>query len=76
MARTENSSRCAFIKAYFTRGPLRSTPWPFLRYRVYDGDERGRVGTQSSLPILAKRLFVRTVALGDGIKPDTMSEDI
>lgn len=43
---------------------------------IYDGDEGGRVGTQSSLPILAKRLFVRTVALEDGIKPDTMSEEI
>ena len=43
---------------------------------IYDGDERGRVGTQSSLPILAKRLFVKTIALEDGIKPDTMSDDI
>jgi len=43
---------------------------------IYDGDEGGRVGTQTSLPILAKHLFVRTVALEDGIKPDTMSEDI
>ena len=43
---------------------------------IYDGDEGGRVGTQSSLPILAKRLFVKTVALEDGVKPDTMSDDI
>ena len=43
---------------------------------IYDGDEGGRVGTASSLPILAKHLFVKTVALEDGIKPDTMSEDI
>jgi len=43
---------------------------------VFDGDEGGRIGTQTSLPILAKRLFVRTVALEDGVKPDTMSEDI
>lgn len=43
---------------------------------IFDGDEGGRLGTQSSLPILAKHLFVRTVALEDGIKPDTMSEDI
>ena len=43
---------------------------------IYDGDEGGRIGTQSSLPILAKHLFVKTVALADGIKPDTMSEDI
>jgi len=25
---------------------------------------------------LAERLFVKTIALEDGIKPDTMSEDI
>jgi len=43
---------------------------------IYDGDEGGRVGTQSSLLILAERLFVKTIALEDGIKPDTMSEDI
>ena len=43
---------------------------------IYDGDEGGRIGTQSSLPILAKHLFVKTVALEDGVKPDTMSEDI
>ena len=43
---------------------------------IYDGDEGGRIGTQTSLPILAKHLFVRTVALEDGIKPDTMSDDI
>jgi len=43
---------------------------------IYDGDEGGRVGTQSSLPILAERLFVKTIALEDGIKPDTMGEDI
>lgn len=43
---------------------------------IYDGDEGGRIGTQTSLPILAKHLFVKTIALEDGIKPDTMSEDI
>ncbi len=43
---------------------------------IFDGDEGGRVGTASSLPILAKHLFVKTVALEDGVKPDTMSEDI
>ena len=43
---------------------------------IYDGDEGGRVGTASSLPILAKHLFVRAVALEDGIKPDTMSDEI
>ena len=43
---------------------------------IFDGDEGGRIGTASSLPVLAKHLFVKTVALDDGIKPDTMSEDI
>ena len=43
---------------------------------IYDGDEGGRIGTQTSLPILAKNLFVRTVALEDGIKPDTTSDEI
>jgi len=43
---------------------------------IYDGDEGGRIGTQSSLPILAERLFIKTIALEDGIKPDTMSDDI
>ena len=43
---------------------------------IFDGDEGGRIGTQTSLPILSKHLFVRTIALEDGIKPDTMSEDI
>lgn len=43
---------------------------------IYDGDEGGRIGTQTSLPILAERLFVKTIALEDGIKPDTMSDDI
>ena len=43
---------------------------------IYDGDEGGRIGTQTSLPILAKHLFVKTIPLEDGIKPDVMSEDI
>ena len=43
---------------------------------IYDRDEGGRIGTQSSLPILAEKLFVKTIALEDDVKPDTMSEDI
>jgi len=43
---------------------------------IFDGDEGGRSGTKGSLPILAERLFVRSVVLDDGVKPDTMSEDI
>ena len=43
---------------------------------IFDGDEGGRVGTESSLPILAEHVFVKTVALENGIKPDTMDDDI
>jgi len=43
---------------------------------IYDGDEGGRLGTASSLPILTEQVFVRTIALEEGIKPDTMSDDI
>ena len=43
---------------------------------IYDGDEAGRTGTIASLPVLAERLFVRTIALDDGVKPDTMSNKI
>lgn len=43
---------------------------------IYDGDEGGRVGTTTSLPILAKHLFVKSIALDDGVKPDTMSDDL
>jgi DNA primase len=43
---------------------------------IYDGDEGGRVGTVSSLPILAQGLFVKTIMLEDGVKPDTMGGEI
>ena len=43
---------------------------------IYDGDEAGRTGTISSLPVLAEKLFIRTITLEDGTKPDTMSGDI
>jgi len=43
---------------------------------IFDGDEGGSVGTQSSLPILAEHVFVKTIALEDGIKPDTMDDNI
>ena len=43
---------------------------------IYDRDEAGRTGTIASLPVLAERLFVRTIALNDGVKPDTMSNKI
>lgn len=36
----------------------------------------GRVGMATSLPILAKHVFVKTVKLADDVKPDTMGENI
>ncbi|MEP3422887.1 MAG: CHC2 zinc finger domain-containing protein [Erythrobacter sp.] len=43
---------------------------------IFDGDEAGRCGTKSSLPVLAERLFVASVPLADGAKPDTMSDEL
>ena len=41
---------------------------------IFDGDDGGRAGALQALPILAKRLFVRTLVLEEGVKPDTMDE--
>lgn len=41
---------------------------------IFDGDDGGRAGVDQALPILAKRLFVRTIVLEEGVKPDTMNE--
>ena len=38
--------------------------------------EAGRKGTEATLPVLASQLFVKTVPLEDGVKPDTMGADI
>ncbi len=43
---------------------------------IFDGDEAGRKGAVLALPVLASRLFVKTVPLEDGVKPDTMGADI
>lgn len=43
---------------------------------TFDGDEGGRLGTEQALPVLASRIFVRSIALEEGVKPDTMSEGI
>ncbi|MBZ0130814.1 MAG: toprim domain-containing protein [Rhodobacteraceae bacterium] len=43
---------------------------------IFDGDDGGRKGSEQALPVLASRLFVKTVALADGVKPDTMSEEL
>lgn len=39
---------------------------------IYDGDDPGRTGTDEACAALAKHLFVRSISLADGIKPDTM----
>lgn len=41
---------------------------------IFDGDDGGRAGVERALPILSKRLFVRTIVLEEGIKPDTMDK--
>lgn len=41
---------------------------------IFDGDDGGRAGVEQALPILAARLFVRTIVLEESIKPDTMGE--
>ena len=43
---------------------------------IFDGDEGGRVGVEQALPVLAERLFTRTIMLEDGVKPDTMDDDL
>jgi len=43
---------------------------------IFDGDEGGRVGTKTSLPILAERLFVKSIVLGDRVKPDSMGDEL
>lgn len=44
---------------------------------IFDGDQSGLDGLDISLPILGKAgLYARAVILDDGVKPDTMSENI
>lgn len=43
---------------------------------IFDGDEGGRKGNEQALPVLASRLFVKTVLLADGVKPDEMGVEI
>lgn len=42
---------------------------------IFDGDAGGRAGTEQALPVLATRMFVKTLMLKDGDKPDVMSEE-
>jgi len=41
---------------------------------LLDGDEAGRSAMQELLPRLARRLFVRTVELPDGVQPDSLEQ--
>ncbi len=43
---------------------------------IFDGDDGGRAGLEQALPVLSQRLFVRSIPLDDGIKPDTMDDAI
>lgn len=43
---------------------------------IFDGDAGGRAGTEQALPVLASRLFTKTLMLEDGDKPDVMSEEL
>lgn len=43
--------------------------------QLLDGDEAGRAAAKENAHILAKHVYVRTIELPDGEKPDTVSED-
>ena len=43
--------------------------------QLLDGDEAGRAAAKENAHILAQHVYVRTIELPDGEKPDTVSED-
>lgn len=43
---------------------------------ILDGDDAGREATPAALSFLAQAVYVKTVILPEGVKPDTMSDDI
>ena len=43
---------------------------------IFDGDDAGRKGVENTLPSLTERFFVKTISLEEGIKPDSMDEQI
>ena len=43
---------------------------------IYDGDDPGRTGAEEACLALAKHLFVRSIVLEDGEKPDTMPRSV
>lgn len=43
---------------------------------IFDGDDGGRSGIDQALPVLGRHVYVRTIELEDGVKPDSMPETI
>jgi len=43
---------------------------------IFDGDDAGRKGIENTLPSLTTAFFVKTITLDEGIKPDSMDEQI
>lgn len=43
---------------------------------ILDGDDAGRAATPEVAHVLSQHLYVKTLDLPDGIKPDTMEETI
>lgn len=43
---------------------------------IFDGDDAGRKAFENTLPSLSEEFFVKSILLEEGIKPDTMDEQI
>ncbi|MEL7513710.1 MAG: CHC2 zinc finger domain-containing protein [Pseudomonadota bacterium] len=43
---------------------------------ILDGDEAGRLATPAAVHTLSQELYVKTLVLPEGVKPDTMDESI
>lgn len=43
---------------------------------ILDGDDAGRKATPSAVDALAKALYVKTLALPEGVKPDNMDDSM
>ena len=54
---------------------LRSAGFRFATL-LLDGDDAGRKATPELLAVLSKKIYVRTVELPDGDKPDTMNSSL
>lgn len=53
---------------------LKTSGFQFITI-IFDGDEGGRKGTDSAAEKLHPHMYVRSINLPDGIKPDTMGEE-